>query len=812
MSKFQLQPKSYLEIIYFIFFTSFFIIANRAWFFETDIILGHNWDFQFPYDHFSKKMNVASSYMWHDPYGNTNLVVTHYFINNAYVFLSNFLSTTALIKLIFFSVFLSAFYSMKFLLYRLTFSKEWAFLAGLLYAFSPFFFSSIIAGSLPQWFAYAFSPIYFYFLASYLSYGGRIKFIGVLISHFFIIIFLQYFLLISVYAFIFGIFFYRTEKLSYKEIIIRLSILSISFLLVNLYWIIPFLFQLGEFYDQIISNKSSLGAPIAHLNSEQSLFNIFFGTGFLDRNLYLNSLAGFEKIIFILSTSTILFITFFSAAERKINSFFIFFLSTFLIIAFLAKGGNYPFHELTLWIYNTFPIMKMFRSPQNIMFGTVFLLPILITLALYQSSKQRYYFVFFLSILTLIGWFNTGDIGHSSLSEQKKDSVDFYTINDDIKKIYENNTNRKLLHKELFFPSSYSIRFKENYNQSWAQGGVPEYYFLDNEGVFIEGVDDEKLLNLHKNIDTDFLKKNNIRYITIRNDVDYHHNYKLRNSFNYYDMKNYLDTSFIKVHESEYTSTYLVEDFLPAFYICSKHDYKFSYFENIKNGFCNIDSRHLPYQNYANKLIESNDKPFIEYAKVSPVEYRINIKGLIDSSLFTLRFFQKFDKNWYLIPLDKKRKIIKHDHLIYSTNINKFDSLQKNNISKYNLTNPEGGAFISKVFYNTVQNNNIIENTNSSFFSLEKFKIENLFHFPMDEYLIGRDKFSRVNGWLIDFSKLKENLHDYIYYNEDGTYDIEFKLIYYPQQLLHLGLLISQTFFLCIISLFIFLTFTAKRW
>ena len=48
---------------------------------------------------------------------------------------------------------------------------------------------------------------------------------------------------------------------------------------------------------------------------------------------------------------------------------------------------------------------------------------------------------------------------------------DYLVYRDDIiKKVYENNTNRKLLHKELFFPSSYSIYYKNNYNQRSAQG------------------------------------------------------------------------------------------------------------------------------------------------------------------------------------------------------------------------------------------------------------------------------------------------------------------------------------------------------
>jgi len=804
MFKFKLQSKNYLELIFFVSFICIFFIFNRGWFFETNIIMGHNWDFQFPYDHYSQNFNIASNFTWHDNFGNTNLIITHYFLNNTYVFLSKFLSTSLLIKLIYFLVFFSSFYSMRYLIYKLTSSNNWSYLAGLMYAFSPFLFSAVIAGSFPQWIAYAFSPLFFYFLFSYLANGGRLQLLGVLIAHFFVFIFIQYFLLISFLSIIFGVFFYNKEILSYKKIIKRLSILTIVFIFVNLYWLIPFIFQLTDFYNEIYNHESVASGEFNSIRHvKQNLLHIFFNTGFWDRNLYLNSLVGVERIVFIISTFMILFLAFTSDSIGKSSKLFVVFLSFFLFAAFIVKGGNFPFQDITMWIYSNFPLMRMYRTPQNIMFISAFLFPIVISLALYQSSKPKYYFVLFLSTLTFIGWFNTGDIGHRSLGERNLDSLDFYSINDDIKKVYENNTNRKLLHKELFFPSSYSIYYKDNYNQRSAQGQVPEYFYLDKEGVFVEEVDNEKLLELHEQIDKDFLKQNNIRYITIRNDINYFHVKKLMLTYNYYTMKNYLDSEFTKVYESELATTYLVEDFLPPFYVCSNDEYKFSNFKNIEYGFCNIDPNDLSNLNYTNKLIGSNDRPFIEYAKVSPVEYRVNIKGIKDNSLFLLRFFQQFDKYWNLIPLSKNRKVIEKDKSSYLTEINKFDILDKNKERLLKLSNSNKGDFISKVFYNSVQNDNIIE-YNSKLFSLESNKIESKFHLPMDEYLIGRNRFDRVNGWIIDMNYMEENFKDFIYFNDDGSFDMEFRLTYFPQQLFRLGLLISLVSFIFFISIFIF--------
>jgi hypothetical protein len=801
MSKIKLSLRRHIEKVYFFLFVCLFLIFNRGWFFDLNVIMGHNWDFNFPYELYSKKMNLVSNYLWHDSYGNTNLHITHYLINNAYVFLSHFFTTPILIKVIYFSVFLSSFYSMRYLIYRLTLSKDWGVVSGLLYAFSPFLFSAIIAGSFPQWIAYAFSPIYFYFLSSYLSNGGRLVFVGILISHFFVLIFLQYFVLISISALIFGIFFYKSEALAYSKAIKRLSILAIAFVLINLFWILPFLYQLDDFYSNTIQHASIISGFPAVQNSKQSILHILFGTGFLDRNLYFESLLGVERVLYLTSVCIILILIFVSYIKGRASRPSLFFLSILLIFILLVKGGNAPFGNISMTFYEYFPLMKMYRSPQNIFFIVAFLFPILVATALNKTKKLKLTLLA-LSIVSMIGWFSAGDIGRHSLSLQNRDHLDFYTMNSDIKKVYENNDKRGLLHKELFIPSANSILFQKNDDQIEAQGQVPEYIFLDKQPIFIENTDNALLLDFQETFDKQFLKQNSIRYITIRNDVAHHH---WKQPHNYLKaVQKVLDSSFKKVYDSEIASTYLVKDFIPAFYVCREDDYTFNTLnESYDYGICNIDLSSVNDLDIVTNLVQQEQPSFVEYTKISPVEYRVNIKGIKRNSSFLLRFFQKYDSLWDLVPLkpEQKMQINTIDRQSFDQ-VNEHDRMDIESYKSFNLTRPEGGGFVSKSFYNSVQNDNITGNK-EKLYLLNRSKIDNKFHIPIDANSIGSSSYIALNGWIINTDYLMNNYKDYITPNNDGSYDIEFKVLYYPQKIFYLGLVISASFLLVMLLIFL---------
>ena len=466
----------------------------------------------------------------------------------------------------------------------------------------------------------------------------------------------------------------------------------------------------------------------------------------------------------------------------------------------LVKGGNAPFGNITMTFYEYFPLMKMYRSPQNIFFIVAFLFPLVVATSLNKVKKLRLA-ILVLSIVSMIGWFSTGDIGRQSLSEKNMDHLDFYTMNSDIKKVYENNDKRKILHKELFIPSANSILFQKNHDQIESQGQVPEYYFLDKPPIFIENTDNALLLDFQETFDKQFLKQNSIRYITIRNDVA-HHSWK--QPYNYLEVvQRVLDSSFEKVYDSKIASTYLVEDFIPAFYVCRKDDYNLNILSTSDYGICNIDLSSVYDLDVVANLKHQEQPPFVEYTKISPVEYRVNIKGIKRNSSFLLRFFQKYDGFWDLVPLKtgQKMQINTVDSQSFDQ-VNEHDRMDIESYKSFNLISPEGGGFVSKSFYNSVQNDNITDNK-EKLYLLNRSKIDNKFHIPIDANSIGLINYIALNGWIINTDYLMNNFKDYLISNNDGSYDIELKVLYYPQKIFYLGLVISTSFLLILLLIFL---------
>ena len=403
---------------------------------------------------------------------------------------------------------------------------------------------------------------------------------------------------------------------------------------------------------------------------------------------------------------------------------------------------------------------------------------------------------------TLFRPFNWYGTGLDSIYTPKEGSSRVITMNSDIKKVYENNDKRGLLHKELFIPSANSILFQKNDDQIEAQGQVPEYVFLDKQPIFIENTDNALLLDFQETFDKQFLKQNSIRYITIRNDVAHHH---WKQPHNYLKaVQKVLDSSFKKVYDSEIASTYLVKDFIPAFYICREDDYTFNTLAEINDyGICTIDLSSVDDLDLVANLTQQEQPSFVEYTKISPVEYRVNIKGIKRNSYFLLRFFQKYDSLWDLVPLkpEQKMEINSVDSQSF-VKVNKHDGMDIENYKSFDLTRPDGGNFVSKSFYNSVQNDNITGNK-EKLYLLNRSKIDKKFHIPIDANSIGSSSYIALNGWIINTDYLMNNYKDYITPNNDGLYDIEFKVLYYPQKIFYLGLVISASFLLVILLIFL---------
>ena len=157
-----------------------------------------------------------------------------------------------------------------------------------------------------------------------------------------------------------------TETGNRLKVIKALIILSIVTLLLNIWWIVPFLFETLSY----AGGASSLGTTTAvtgwtFVYGRSSFLNLFSFTALWNwvpeyvpyLSLYENPLM--QLILFvpmILAFSALLF----RGKYRKIN---LCFAIASLVLIFLAKGLHPPFGDVNLFLYNHLPGAFIFREP-----------------------------------------------------------------------------------------------------------------------------------------------------------------------------------------------------------------------------------------------------------------------------------------------------------------------------------------------------------------------------------------------------------------------------------------------------------------
>ena len=206
-------------------------------------------------------------------------------------------------------------------------------------------------------------------------------------------------------------------------------------------------------------------------------------------------------------------------------------------------------------------------------------------------------------------------------------------------------------------------------------------------------------------------------------------------------------------------------------------------------------------RNFLVKFLREYDesgRPILEYTRLSPDKYYLNVHKF--DSNFIINFSEKYHDMWKIYAvrphgknsstIDKSflaKNIKTKDNLGYGANRNKINSYVKRGWINFQ---PEGNksAFISKVFYNSVQNDNLSE--------------ENLFEtfgktsFP-DEYHITGNSFS--NTWLIDTKYLKKYFSEKIVKTAENDHEIGFIIEFAHRKLAIKCLAVSGLFILIVI-------------
>jgi len=273
-----------------------------------------------------------------------------------------------------------------------------------------------------------------------------------------------------------------------RDIVKRSLIFLVLIILVNAYWIVPFISTFLDFTKSTIMSDAGVHALDPIRNSQQSFWNIINLGGYFDRNMYLHTMPLVLKDIFYLSVVFVWLAIVWSLlkggsrTEKQKN---LFWMATLLVLLIVVKGGNKPFGWLTLWLYESIPVMKLYRSPQHLMFIPAFIIPILIAYSLnyfYENSTYRKIVVMGFTSIVLIwvgGWWFNGDLGHHTLMSQKRDYVDFFKLPPRLVKYYTEAQHDKSDYRSFFLPAVNSPIYRKTRYQNSVNGYQPEYLYLN---------------------------------------------------------------------------------------------------------------------------------------------------------------------------------------------------------------------------------------------------------------------------------------------------------------------------------------------
>ncbi|HDZ00220.1 MAG TPA: hypothetical protein ENH52_01975 [Nitrospirae bacterium] len=573
--------------------TSLFIVIfslSFRFFLYIDVNIGHNWDWSFPsLNFFFDNLKNLSLFTW-NPYNLgtvIDLTISHLIPNSIFSIVGQMAGIKLFLFLLFFLTTLISFYGFKRLLDFLSKESCLNYIPSLLYTFSPFLFNDIIGGSWVMWVSYAFCPLYFVFVLKYLKTNTIKYLLSSLLVSVFIIISLQHFVLINLFVSLYLIYevaIFKSKE--FRSLIIRTFVFLTLFILINIYWILPFSYTFVSFAKNMVLSDGGIHAFDPIRNSTQSIWNIFNLGGYLDRNMYLHSmplaLKFFFQVIVALAWLAIggYFLLEKNKDKKQKATFWILLL---LILIIIVKGGNSPFSGFTMWLYESFPLMKLYRSPQHLMFVPAFTIPILIAFSLNYFHEKFVYkktVVIGFSFIVMIwinGWWYNGDLGHKTLMEQKRDFIDFYQLPPSLSKYYEIMHADTADYRSFFLPAVHSPSYLKTKYQNRASGFQPEYLYLDKPTFSSES---NKFAN---NIEISFCKDNDFDYIkylllfsvkniVLRSDIYPHHTESTR-CWNNNRVKKILDseTAIESFLVGKYTVAYNIKDnyFLPHIYAAS---------------------------------------------------------------------------------------------------------------------------------------------------------------------------------------------------------------------------------------------------
>jgi len=466
-----------------------------------------------------------------------------------------------------------------------------------------------------------------------------------------------------------------------KKIVLIIALIS----MINIFWILPLFFQVGDITSEVQESDILSSIKNGSANSFADMFR-FLGFWVLKASHGGSPYFPYGYIyytpLFTVVGFSIFLISLICLLKNKNNKFTLFFALVGFASLFLMKGIIPPFSNINIWLYNNFPGFWAFRQPYD-KFGIFFIFSVSILLGIsVQTILMKIYdtkwlnkkvsqtlvifiiFILFFSINIYAFPFWTGDIfpeyGENSILKSARINIPNYyeELNQDIN-IQE--TEFRILGipgngKHTWVP----------YN--WDYLGVDPLYHYSNKSYLLANIYKNDIQNVLFEIEKNpnfiqiiipLANYLNIKYVVLRNDVDYTFYKKITDPKK---IKKQIETSedFIFVKSYGKLDLYEIESnfFKPKIYPSN----------NVL--FIEGDLTKIPKMFYSNNFIEGNnvfffsnqtDKsqwefletyskaennytPIITIQKTNPTKYHIKLENATQP--FFLIFSESYHPQW----------------------------------------------------------------------------------------------------------------------------------------------------------------------
>ncbi len=350
-----------------------------------------------------------------------------------------------------------------------------SFLAGLIYALSPYLFNDFIGGAATQFISYSFLPLALYLFRKLARSGSLKHMILLAITLSIIAISFHNLFFISTLLWL-----YVVIHKSRLRLLRNLGITYGIFIALCLFWILPLIWSSFNDLPRIPDNPVSIhnvkeGVP--------SISQVFIGTGFFDRHFFTGSVNKTIEPLWRICSTGLIIVTitslFFFGKRRSKEAIF---WGILLLPAFVtATGGKAPLGDVIVWMYETISQMIFFRSLQHFLVPLTIILAVLIGMGSYalvsRFHSHRLLSCIFLFAMTAI-WlspFWSGDLGLGELQNRKGGNfVTTFQVSPGLESVLDTlDNNKESDSRVLCLPMSFSPYYLETEYQVEGQGGDP---------------------------------------------------------------------------------------------------------------------------------------------------------------------------------------------------------------------------------------------------------------------------------------------------------------------------------------------------